>query len=1279
MGLTTRHTVQEPTNGVAYIFEVWAVNAAGAGDTTRVGVGTITLSSLSPRVGVPLRSTLMDPDEGEIDVRWDRSFTSSTSLRDPTAERASGALTTTFTPGRWNVGSRMQVEAFYDDAQGRGQRAYSVKTAPVQDRLEVSYESATYQALEGGSSVSIRVRLSGPDDRALTIPIKVRAGDNTESGDYAVKGLINKQLLFPAGTIEKSFTIRALADPDSADETVLLSFGALPAGVVAVGTTRRATVRLLDDDDPAGVVSLSSLSPQEGSQLTATLSDASGGISSATWQWQRRQGSLPWTNAAGTSLELHPWISIYTPQSGDVGHFLRATVSYTDADGPNQSAESTATNAVRAAPPVHLTASGGDGQVALRWTVSAHSATIAGYQVRQRISDSAQAWSIWATVSGGTTARNTTVPGLTNGVTYQFQVQAIDSQDASVSVSNIESATPQGALAVEVWFGSATYSAQEGAAGVSITVELSASPSQTLSIPVQVSKVGDTEASDYTVPNLTADGTLSLSFGAADRSQSFEITANEDADSDDETVSLSFGTLPAGVVAVGTTRQATVRLLDNDGVVSLSSPSPQEDSQLTATLTDASGGISSATWQWQRRQGSLPWTNAAGTPLELHPWISIYTPQSGDVGHFLRATVSYTDADGPNQSAESTATNAVRAAPPVHLTASGGDGQVALRWTVSAHSATIAGYQVRQRISDSAQAWSSWATVPGGISVRSKTITGLTNGVTYQFQVQAIDSQGTSVAVSDIESATPAAVPDAPPHFMPFPGDGQVVLEWEAAANNGSRITHYEVQSRQVSDPAQAWSSWSPVSGGRSARDTTMTGLTNGQRYEFAVRAVNGVGNGASIAQAAMPRALSLTASGGDGQVGLRWTFSAHSATIAHYQVRQRISDSAQDWSIWATVSGGTTARNTTVPGLTNGVTYQFQVQAIDSQDASVSVSNIESATPQGALAVEVWFGSATYSAQEGAAGVSITVELSASPSQTLSIPVQVSKVGDTEAGDYTVPNLTAEGTVSLSFGATDRSQSFTITANEDADSDDETVSLTFGTLPSGVVAVGTTRQATVTLLDNDDPAGVVSLSSPSPQEDSQLTATLTDASGGISSATWQWQRRQGSLPWTNAAGTSLELHPWISIYTPQSGDVGHFLRATVSYDDADGPNQRAQSTATEAVRPTVETQYAYRAWQTAPLFDAVASGPPDNWSSSDIPWTDAAPRVWRIGRTRPSGGNWSEWGGLEKYSERPVAQPDPFYRRAVSQPDTPGNTTSSATPTNWLTSNPGATATQGV
>ena len=221
-----------------------------------------------------------------------------------------------------------------------------------------------------------------------------------------------------------------------------------------------------------------------------------------------------------------------------------------------------------------------------------------------------------------------------------------------------------------------------------------------------------------------------------------------------------------------------------------------------------------------------------------------------------------------------------------------------------------------------------------------------------------------------------AGVPGAPPNFTPSPGDGRVVLGWDAASANGSPVSRYEVQWR-VANSGHGWPDWSTVLGGGTARDSTVTGLTNGVLYEFAVRAVNSTGASASVSQAAMPQAA------------------------------------PQNWS-------GTAS-----------------------------------------------FGAVSYQATEGGTGASITVALSPSPPQTLHIPVVVSADAGTEAGDYAVANLTA-GTVWLSFAAGTSSQSFTLTANEDADSADETVTLSFGSLLSGV-AVGTTRQATVTLLDNDE------------------------------------------------------------------------------------------------------------------------------------------------------------------------------------------------------------------
>ena len=161
---------------------------------------------------------------------------------------------------------------------------------------------------------------------------------------------------------------------------------------------------------------------------------------------------------------------------------------------------------------------------------------------------------------------------------------------------------------------------------------------------------------------------------------------------------------------------------------------------------------------------------------------------------------------------------------------------------------------------------------------------------------------------------------------------------------------------------------------------------------------------------------------------------------------------------------GGRSARDTTVTGLTNGQRYEFAVRAVNGVGDGASVST--TATPKRSSVVS--FESASYEATEGGAGVSIGVSLSPVVSQAVRIPVVVSADAGTESGDYAVGGLT-DGTVWLSFAAGVSSQSFTITAHEDADSADETVTVSFGSLPSGVSAVGTTRQATVTLRDNDE------------------------------------------------------------------------------------------------------------------------------------------------------------------------------------------------------------------
>jgi hypothetical protein len=101
----------------------------------------------------------------------------------------------------------------------------------------------------------------------------------------------------------------------------------------------------------------------------------------------------------------------------------------------------------------------------------------------------------------------------------------------------------------------------------------------------------------------------------------------------------------------------------------------------------------------------------------------------------------------------------------------------------------------------------------------------------------------------------PTGRPSAPRDLYARRGNGSVTLIWKTpTSNGGSAIVDYVVQ-RSVT----GGTTWTTVADGFStARRTTVGGLTNGQRYDFRVAAVNAAGSGpwspvASAVPAAKP------------------------------------------------------------------------------------------------------------------------------------------------------------------------------------------------------------------------------------------------------------------------------------------------------------------------------------------------------------------------------------------------------------------------------------------
>ncbi|HZY77256.1 MAG TPA: fibronectin type III domain-containing protein [Jatrophihabitantaceae bacterium] len=269
---------------------------------------------------------------------------------------------------------------------------------------------------------------------------------------------------------------------------------------------------------------------------------------------------------------------------------------------------------------------------------------------------------------------------------------------------------------------------------------------------------------------------------------------------------------------------------------------------------------------------------------------------------------------------------------PTALTATPGNAQVALNWTAPADpgSDPITGYVIEYS-TDYAATWSDPS--PTGSTATSATVTGLTNGTDYVFQVAAVSAAGTGAFSLNSEPVTPAASPTAPSDVVGVPGDGRVDLTWAPPTDlGGTPIIEYLV--RRSTDGGTTWSD--PDRTSSPAAGFAETGLTNGTAYLFEVAAATSAGPGpysdpsAPITPAAVPGApTAVTGTAGNAQVALTWTAPASDggSPVTGYLVE----DSTDGGTTWSDpIATGSTTTAFTVTGLTNGTGYVLRVAAVN-------------------------------------------------------------------------------------------------------------------------------------------------------------------------------------------------------------------------------------------------------------------------------------------------------------------------------------------------------------
>ena len=172
--------------------------------------------------------------------------------------------------------------------------------------------------------------------------------------------------------------------------------------------------------------------------------------------------------------------------------------------------------------------------------------------------------------------------------------------------------------------------------------------------------------------------------------------------------------------------------------------------------------------------------------------------------------------------------------------------------------------------------------------------------------------------------------PPLPPgNLRAEPGDRHAVLTWDEAPTETHPVQNYYYRAR--AQGAQSWNpDWTQAPGGAAARTVTVTGLTNGVRHTFQVRAENVTGQGdaaeVSATPAGPPGRPSVNVSARDQSLVVTWSVLDDGGRQTDlYQVQWKpFSESSFDTSR----QRETTFLSYTIPDLENGTLYSVRVRA---------------------------------------------------------------------------------------------------------------------------------------------------------------------------------------------------------------------------------------------------------------------------------------------------------------------------------------------------------------
>jgi hypothetical protein len=237
----------------------------------------------------------------------------------------------------------------------------------------------------------------------------------------------------------------------------------------------------------------------------------------------------------------------------------------------------------------------------------------------------------------------------------------------------------------------------------------------------------------------------------------------------------------------------------------------------------------------QSRDGTR-WITVAGLANTQNTTVVVSNLENGNSYQF-RVSAINAAGTGPTTSVNALPVGTTSV---TNLSATAGDGKVTLRWLAPASGGagvTLTGVQIKYQ-----QGTDPVVTLPvEAATISSFEVSGLTNGLQYQFWVYSKTSAGDGTA--DVAFATPTNLAPGPVTSLSVGSvtSSAASLTWVAPAQSGLGAVYYKVEYRLTSA-----STWLTAASEVSGLTYTLSGLAGNSSYDVRVTAANGVDSSAS-------------------------------------------------------------------------------------------------------------------------------------------------------------------------------------------------------------------------------------------------------------------------------------------------------------------------------------------------------------------------------------------------------------------------------------------------